>query len=163
MHLGGKYKISWSNDALESFLQIWALCAPHESIMSQGAMADRVKKKGFNEEKLSDLFTNLDLLFFPFFLFIDSQSFLLRFCVKHIKPSLVALGAPKMATRSGKRFFGPANQLLLNKIFDSINHSMRTSKIQIAVRGHKMADRGFQNDLEILHLSFLILFFLLVV
>ena len=43
--LGGKYKISWSNDALESFLQIRALCAPHESITSQGAMADRVKVK----------------------------------------------------------------------------------------------------------------------
>ena len=43
MHLGGKYKISLSNDALESFLQIRALCAPHESITSQGAMAERVK------------------------------------------------------------------------------------------------------------------------
>ena len=42
MHLGGKYQISWSNDALESFLQIRPLCAPHESITSQGAMADRV-------------------------------------------------------------------------------------------------------------------------
>ena len=163
MNFGGKYKISWSNDALESFLQVWALCAPHESIMSQGAMADRVKKRD-SIKKNCLIFSQIWIFFFfPFFLFIDSQSFLLRFCVKHIKPSLVALGAPKMATRSGKRFFGPANQLLLNKIFDSINHSMRTSKIQIAVRGHKMADRGFQNDLEILHLSFLILFFLLVV
>ena len=28
MHLGGKYKMSWSNDDLERFLQIWALCSP---------------------------------------------------------------------------------------------------------------------------------------
>ena len=45
MCLGSKYKISSSNDALESLLQIRALCAPHESITSQGAMADRVKVK----------------------------------------------------------------------------------------------------------------------
>ena len=45
MYLGGKCKISWSNDDLEKFLKIWALCAPHESIRSQGAMADRVKTR----------------------------------------------------------------------------------------------------------------------
>ena len=35
----GKCKLSWSNDDLESFLKIRALC---ESIRSQGAMADMV-------------------------------------------------------------------------------------------------------------------------
>ena len=39
MHLGGKCKISWSNDELERFF-----VPPHESIRFQGAMADRVKK-----------------------------------------------------------------------------------------------------------------------
>ena len=43
MHLGGKYKMSWSNDDLVRFLTVWALCGPpHESIRSQGAIADRV-------------------------------------------------------------------------------------------------------------------------
>ena len=44
MHLGGKYKISWSDDALESFYKSWHFVPAHESITSQGAMADRVKR-----------------------------------------------------------------------------------------------------------------------
>ena len=44
MHLVGKYRISWSNDALESFLQILALFAPPPMNLftSQWTMADRV-------------------------------------------------------------------------------------------------------------------------
>ena len=45
MHLGGKCKISWSNDDLERFLmflKVRTLWTPHESIRSQGAMAGRV-------------------------------------------------------------------------------------------------------------------------
>ena len=46
MHLGGKCKVSWSNDDLERFLKVRAICAPpHESIRSQGAMTDRVKPR----------------------------------------------------------------------------------------------------------------------
>ena len=41
MHLTGKYKISWSNDV---FYKSGNFVSPHESIMLQGAMADRVKK-----------------------------------------------------------------------------------------------------------------------
>ena len=41
---GVNYKISWSNDDLERFLKIRALCAPpHESIRYQGTMADRAR------------------------------------------------------------------------------------------------------------------------
>ena len=44
MYLGGKCKISWSNDDLEMFLKSGHFePPPHESIRSQGAMADRVK------------------------------------------------------------------------------------------------------------------------
>ena len=41
MHIGGKYKILWSNDAIYKSGYLVPL---HESIKSQGAMADRVKR-----------------------------------------------------------------------------------------------------------------------
>ena len=66
MHLGGIYKISWSNDVLESFLQIRALCAPHESITSQGAMADRVKEYKVNQANGSEGIVGKSSIFLEF-------------------------------------------------------------------------------------------------
>ena len=41
MHLGGKCKISWSNDDFQK--SGYFVPPTHESIRSQGTMADRVK------------------------------------------------------------------------------------------------------------------------